>query len=504
MLVHGYGIAAHPTLFLPVSNAIISYVAQHIPTVFTLPGFITLEIVLLFLSLWGIIYYLLRTSISLSMLLLVASLLCLRPVLLPQYTVTAGLLIIAAFLFLILCAKEKNAFYALIGVIFAWSGFLLRQQQFFLTLLITTPFFILLPRGTCFPSRKTTIVIAASIITLCTISSVIDYKSKHSPELRKYTEFLDAMIPVWNYGAGRALQQRPDILEKYQYSANDIKLLNSHFYETDQYTDTKTIRQMLIELGTAYKYDNGVSNGVMSLKAFFNPQLFPLILLSLALCCLLPLQGRERLVFISSLFLTLTIFFFIGALGRPGQLRIYFPVAALLVLLPVTLFYSNTGKWRRNTPCPQMAALFVAAACLLWHGTHMLPLAQQRTEWSLAARNAMNTLPDNEPIFSWGGIFPYEAIYPVFGDWRRFEKYDIPLFGGYTSAPFSTTTTKAKEGKGFLDLMQSPAGVLAFENLQGRCTSLLTVFAREHLGCEVRCEKKTYLPKVNIVRTRCQ
>jgi len=52
MLVHSYGIYAYPTNFLPVSNTLIAVISHVVPTVFTIPGYITLTMGLLFASLW--------------------------------------------------------------------------------------------------------------------------------------------------------------------------------------------------------------------------------------------------------------------------------------------------------------------------------------------------------------------------------------------------------------------------------------------------------------------
>lgn len=498
MLIHGYGISAYPTNFLPVSNTLIAVISHIIPTIFTIPGYITLTMGLLLVSLWAILYFLLRLNFPYIIVLPVYILVFMRAVFVPQFTVTSGLLTVAAIMCLCAYVNDRSKAYIPIMVVLATFGYLLRAQQFFLLVCIALP---LLPWKSIVSIKPIRLAACVTIITVG-FSAFADHHVKNAPEIRDYTDFLDTMIPILNYGAAWHLAKRDDILKKHGYTSNDIHILRRCFHITPRYTNTKAIAEMLNELGPTFKQAQSLQKGAEALKAFLDFQLLPLLVLGLILLIALPLNRKQRLLILCVWLIAIGFFFYIGLMGRPGQLRIYYPIACFALVAPLLISPYQAQTVNR---CAFVCILSIALFCAAWNVQNTLAIAQKGEQWVEDAREDMRQLPTDEPIFSWGGSFPYELIYPVFGNYKAYTQYDIPLFGGYTSAPFSTTVTLANQGKGFLERMRTPLGVLSFDAAGNCCEKNLKIFAKEHLDCRVECQKIGFLrPRANIIRAYCK
>ena len=494
MRIHGYGIAKYPTDFLSASNTFISHISRLFPTVLGIPGYIIFTAVLLFTSCWMIFYCLLRMNVPLIISIFTSILICLRPILLPQFTVTAGLLALNGILFLCLYRKYNDCLFLLFAGLFACLSFLLRSQQFFFVLLLSLPLF--LSKKIWFDGRFRAFILFTIIV--CSVLGAMNYRVKNSPDIKKFSEFHYSMIPIFDYGYTHRLISRQDILEKYGYSVNDVQLLGSFFYVTDKYTDTKTITKMINELGPISERVV-IEEGLAALRAFSDPSVLPLVSLGLILFILLPLSGRQRLTIIACYLLISVAFFFIGSIGRPGKLRIYFPVAVMILLLPLMLAYFDKLKSFKRL----LVISILSFICCIFTVIHMHGIATRNALWSREVQQDIKILPVNEPIFSWGGNFPYNAAYPVFEKWQKFPKIDIRQFGGYTSAPFDKATSVP--GSGFLDLMRKQNGVLVVD-AGDRCEKFLKPFALEwQLNCQVQCEHQGIIrPNRNITRVRCE
>ena len=138
MVAHGYGVAAFGTPNIIFSNVLWGYLVRAIPqiggilgySIATLGVLITVGAVVLF-GLYGSV----RLHSSLSML----ALLLVRPVLLPQFTINAGLLLVSAIICCHLFARQDNWQARLIGCLLAFSSYLVRSNEFLLVLFVALP-----------------------------------------------------------------------------------------------------------------------------------------------------------------------------------------------------------------------------------------------------------------------------------------------------------------------------------------------------------------------------
>ena len=144
MAVHGFGIAApgFPP-WLIHSNIIWGWLARWMPDAGNILGYTWLSYLALLAALWAILY-----CLSQHVGWLTSSILLTLPagwsILLPQYTVTAGLLTLAAILMIRqyqLRQDEPGSTRLLAGaILLGLAGYLVRDLQFFLTLLIALPY----------------------------------------------------------------------------------------------------------------------------------------------------------------------------------------------------------------------------------------------------------------------------------------------------------------------------------------------------------------------------
>ena len=495
MLAHGYGIASYQTTFLPASNSLIASVAQTIPSIATMPGYMILSVILLFSAIWGILYFLLRLGLPVFICLGAFFLIALRAILVPQFTVTTGLLTIASILCLHGYSKKRQKIYLPLMVLLAFSAYLLRSQEFFLVAFISLP---LLPWKKFF---KDPLLIITGCIFLCLMlfGHWFDVKEKNAPELQEYTTFLETMIPIFNYGASGHLAARDDILQRHGYTTNDMELLRNYFYLTPKLTDTTAINAMLTELGPTYKQTGNIHKALYGLKALRNNQLLPLLCFGGLLLIFLP-NWRLRVLTGTSWLFVLGALFAMGLAGRPGIMRVYYPLACLLLIAPLMLYNFNTTN-KKFLITTLSLALFV---CCIWNAKNILPIAKYNTTVNMALQQQLENIPKGEPIFSWGASFPYEYAYPLFSDYDQIKKDDFPLLGGYTPAPFSSTVTKAKAGVGLLDILQTSGGVLIIERGDVR-RKALGIFCQEVLGCTLSYEGiQTLETDTTILRMWCK
>src|ERR1700692_3310714 len=121
MVAHGYGGAAYGSPRLIFSNVLWGAAVRSLPSIDGLLGYSIATLLSLTLAGAATLYFLLRMGAGYVVGLLVLALIFARPVLFPQFTITAGLLACAAVLGL--CAYDRDR--SLFGLIAAFClGFL--------------------------------------------------------------------------------------------------------------------------------------------------------------------------------------------------------------------------------------------------------------------------------------------------------------------------------------------------------------------------------------------
>lgn len=461
MVAHGYDIAAIGSPKLIFSNVLWGYLVRAIPEINRVLGYSTASLGVLVTVGAVVIYGLYRFGASNVTCLSALALILVRPVLFPQFTINADLLLVAAIICWHLYAQlnYRRALFA--GCILAFFSYLVRSQEFLLVLIVALP---LLPWRILWLRRSAQAAFLA-LISAIAFSMVIDHQAYQGHEWMAFTELNPVRAPFTDYGAGEYLKKRPDIMVQHGYSSNDVDLMRFWFFVDSNIADPKVVRAMLAELGPLQSQGNASANAWIGMKMLWHPNLLPLVLAALLLAVLRPSWQLA-----ASWGLCIAAFLILGILGRPGILRVYVPLVCFLLVAP--FLTGHISEWRKRLGA---SVLLVAAVV---NATHVFAESKAFQISGEQTRKGLATFP-NSPVVLWSDVFPFESAFPVLGASSSAMSYRLYSLGVFTLAPFSVSFAEQAGGRGMINLLVSPNGIpiIANEILFGH----LDVYCRERL-----------------------
>ena len=203
----------------------------------------------LFVCFWVVLYALLKYSgLKWYLAYGIALIVMIRPLLFPQFTLTAGFLALSSVVSLVLFSKSQNLRFLLLAFILLLVGFFIREKETIFVLLVAMP---MVPWGKIL-NRK-----IFYAVVLCFVASLGVCKSIHNeaysgPEWNQFKEFQIVRSQLIDYRGLVYLKDRPDIHEKYGYSVNDLDMLRRWFFADQEVANTSKLQSMLDELGPLY------------------------------------------------------------------------------------------------------------------------------------------------------------------------------------------------------------------------------------------------------------
>jgi hypothetical protein len=490
MVAHGYGIAAIGSPNLIFSNVLWGYLVRLIPEVSGVLGysFATLS-VLVFVG-TTLIYGLRRLDLGYAASIFVLVLILARPVLFPQFTINAGLLMVGAIICWHLFARQHDKGALVAGCLLAFCSYLVRSKEALLVLGVALP---LLPWRTMLLHRAPKIAIFV-LVSAIAASAVIDQQAYQGDEWRSFNELNPVRAPFTDFGVGAYLKQRPLILEHHRYSPNDIDLVGSWFFVDASITNPGKLRAVLGELGLfpLLTVDAFVS-AASGVRTLWHPTLLPFVLAAFLLTVLRP---SWRTVAVWGL--CVAAVFVLGLLGRPGVLRIYVPLVCLLVIAPFLAQRSeirDQGSWRNWLT---MSVILVAT---LINTSTVILASKASSAASGRVRQGLTDFP-TYPVVVWGASFPFEASYPVLHTSRASMSYRLYGLGVFTLAPFSVAFAEQKVGRGMTDVLAGESGlpIIATEQHLGK----LVIYCRERLHGDLKELSTKLYGQIRVSRHRCK
>ena len=485
MVAHGYGMASIGSPNIIFSNILWGHFIRAIPEANGILGYSIATYGVLITVGTIVLFGLHRLGTSYLTSLFIFALILIRPILFPQFTINAGLLMVAAVICWHLYVRHNDWRTLLIGCLLAFISCLVRGQEFLLVLCVATP---LLPWRSLFRSRISQI--ACLILgTALAVSTIIDHQAYQGDEWKAFNDLNSARAPFTDFGVGEHLKDRQDILDLYGFSANDIDLIKTWFFVDPKIADPKTLRNILVESALQPTHKYSTTKGWIGIQNLWHPALLPLLLVALLLAILRP---SWRLTF--SWGLCIIAVWFMGVLGRPGIIRVYIPLVTLLTIAPFLLAQHPTFKWRKWLG---MIALFLAA---IFNASHVFSESKNFEINSRNLREKLVSFPAG-PVVIWGGAFPFESVYPVFNTSRSAMSYKFYPFGVFTLAPFSVAFAEEKAGRGFTESLIKDSGVsiiadtARFENLD--------IYCQEHFQGQLIELSNTQYGTVIVSRRRC-
>jgi hypothetical protein len=469
MIAHGYGIATGGSPRLVYSNVLWGYFIRLVPEIWGVLGYslITLGIVVVVGAV--VIRSVLATGIGFLGAIAVLTLVVARAVLVPQYTINAGLLMVAA----VVCwhrfdKQESGARLALCaGCLLAYCSFLVRSHEFLLVLGVALP---LLPWRSLWLRRDAKLALILLVVAIGA-SSMLDRFAYRGAEWVEFNRFNAVRIPYNDYGAAEHLKDRPEILRRYGYTASDVDLITDWFFEDPKIADPEKLQSMLRELGPLAFQAGSLEKawkGVTELGS--SDKLLPIVLAALFLAVIRP---RWRTFGVWGL--CLGALFTLGLLGRPGVTRVYVPLVGLLLLAP---FLDDGTALLDCTKLRRWTIIGVVLVASFFNAQAVLGNSRGLQSWSEDVRAGLRDFP-SDGVVVWGGNFPYEAVYPVLGSSPNFRNLHLYLLDDFTLAPYSVATAARKSGHGFLDQLIGERGVPVVVNDYG--AALLETYCRDNL-----------------------
>jgi hypothetical protein len=322
-------------------------------------------------------------------------------------------------------------------------------------------------------------------------ASAFDHWSYSGPEWQHYQELSPARAPLGNFlnfGAGKHLNHRPEIMARHGYSSNDIDLIVNYFSVDPQITDPKSLNAMLAELGPLPMQAGNIQSGFVAIKALFGPVLLPLLLSALLLQVLMPSRSAA-LVWM----LCLAALFAMGVMGRPGIVRVYVPIVSLLLIAPMI-----AGKYHVGAR-PWMAKLTLLVACI-GHAYLLLPSALVSKQWSQQVQSDIHGLHAGT-IVSWADSFPFELAFPVLANNLNFPNIRFYGLDSFTHAPFSVANTEQTAGRGMIERLRTATGIPVIAS--PKRLEMLRIYCREHLNGQLRGYATYQTRSLTVQQVRC-
>lgn len=484
MAAHGFGVFEKGSSHLIFSNIIWGKVVHAIPKVNGVFGYSIATIATLFFVTWALVYVLKELTQSWSLSFLAVTLVMARAILFPQFTINAGLLTVAAICALILHARRGDAFSLWVACIFAYIGYLVRFHEFLLVLVVAIPF---LPFRKIWNSRqcKRAILLLSLLIA---VSEGFNWASYQDQEWDQFKDNLISQQPYVNYGASEYLKKRSDITSRYGYTDNDLDLLSAWFYVDRKLASPKILNAMAEDLGPLRSQAGSVKKALQALSALAKEPTLPLLVAAGLLLLLYP-----KLPLAMAFILLFGANFYIGLIGRPSVLRVYFPLIGLLVF--AALIIPQQDKVRKY-----IAAAILVVACA-WNFAYLFQEQKVSKNKIEQVQSDIKKLPPGL-LFIWGDSFPFESAYPVLTNASEVSKLKFYSLGWNTLAPYSVSTNEEKNGAGFVKRMLQSEGLLIFANSQYH-GKLLASYCQEKFGGQFELVNYDKFESFALLKVKC-
>lgn len=481
MAAHGYGFAAYGSPDIFFSNVLWGYLVRALPTVADTLGYSEASLAALLAVSIAVIYALWRAGANALTCFLALVLALFAPLIMPQFTVNAGLLGVAAVLCMILYANGASRAILIAAGTLAFCGYLVRSLECVLVLGIALP---MLPVRQALTDRQARWIVAVFLAAVA-IAAVVDHSAYQAPEWKAFTALNPARAPITDYGAGPLLENRPDILERYGYTQGDIELVGGWFFFDPKLADPAALLSMEHDLGWQL-FSDPLSSIWDALTSLLDPDLFPLLLAALVLGLLYP---SWRLVMVWGIFLAAIAL--TGLLHRSGMTRVEIPPIMLLLLIPLVS--------RRPVDRRRYLEMAVLLCCMSFTAF------RSYAEWShedLNGRYIREQVAADfpaYPVVAWGGSVPFPSLYPVLGSAEvPYKWYFIDVF---TLAPYSRPYSDDGSGDSFAQRLVSKAGLpfVLSEDFRGR----LKYYCQAHLHGTLQQIPIKNLQVMTVDRYRC-
>lgn len=503
MIAHGYGIAGVASPSLLISNVCWGWFLQLIPSIGGVLPYSYVWITVIFLSGCAIFSSLRRMGCETMISLLAVTVILIRPIASPQFTVVAGLAGVAGVVVWISYFVDKRRLWLVAGSLFLFIAYLIRSQELLFVLIVVSP---LIPWRAMIRDKNIKIATAA-LVAIVAGAHLLNWQYYQKPEWATFNSRAMVLRDFTDFNVNYYLKMNPRVLLANGYSSNDLSLITNWFFDDPAITDPVRLQQLWNSIDTSKRIFANVRFGVSALAALSEPQIAPLILSATVFGLISP----YRIKFLAMLGLFMACIFTYGLLGRPAVLRTYYPIVSLLLISsmfrtvgfnpirPSDLTAAKGAKLRERP-----IFVFSISVLLLAIGTagfHHYTANRAAIERLKITRTDISQLDRNELYVVMGGDFPYESAYPAIDRDKSIRTLNLYATGTSSLAPFAKARWEGRPWSGLIDqlLHGPPLPFIANEYH----ISLLKTYCLEHHSRELRVTRQQVMRSFTVSYLTC-
>ena len=393
MIAHGYGLSMHSSPYIMFSNIVYGYIVTNLPMVNGIYPYSYMTFFALFVVCYSLLMCFDKLQVNKFYTIVLICIIFTRAIAMPQFTVNAGLLAIASLIAMIVYANTKVFRYAILGAVLAFYSYLIRNQEFYFVYIVGLPF--LLNKNLL---NKNILYLTLIFICCCIGAEYLNAIAYHSVEFNNYNALAKVRAQFNDFGASEYFINRPEILAKYDYTANDMILLRRFIFADPILANPTRMAELLSNFKLTSRITDNLPLALQAIKSIYDDSFKLLIIVAIFGMVF----SKSKLRLIAAWIIFVVLIGLVGLLGRPSVLRVYYPIVVLLTLLPFINCY-------KNRMILFIGACFILVLCVLV-GRDIYQSNQLRKTRADLAYSDFNKL-GSLLYYVQGASLPYEYIY---------------------------------------------------------------------------------------------
>jgi len=465
------------------TNIFLNYLYAKFPNILNIMSYSIIQFVLMFISMNIILSLMLRNSERKVYFLIAFTMVTIPTLLNPTFTITAGWVAIASLMFCKNAIQENKDWKLISGALLLIVSSLIRDEVTLIVFLVFL-FSLFINKEYLKFDRIKMIIIGITLLTLFA-TQFINRSVYKNDQFQFGQDFAkNISYPINDYGADLLLENNPQLIDKYGYSINDIKLMRNYFNVDKNLIDPNKISKLLNEVGwkSAFLHINK-ERTEDQLRGILDKNIYGFYTLLFLLILLFRNTSNSRK------FLVVAVFILIIMILR-GRIEGF---VTFLIVLSCVLFQKNRFEIKGKI------SSVIALAILSGLTFYTINLHFYKIEDSKVARESFNKLVVKD-FWNWGGSFPTQLIYPVFDSNNWSKELRIKDMGWSTYIP-ETNSYKSLNDAGFIGELNSVNGV-NFSAINFHLP-LLEKYCFEHFGSKLNLLIIDNHPFITIYNAKC-
>ena len=313
----------------------------------------------------------------------------------------------------------KTSYKSIIILVFVAISILIRKDSFYIFMLFCIPIFISKIKD----RNEIVRIVSISMIAVCVFFACMFFTNNNSvyKEQQTYTH-----VNAFDIIAGKTIKINNTIIQKNNFSKNDIALIQSWFMADDVYLKGNKLEQVAIQL----QANRNITEIQQELKKFVQDERYLLLLYLISLLLVLLFNRKSISIVCLNFLVFIFVLMYLTVTSRIPH-RITFPILTYLVLLNVWLFFENVE--RKKTKFGVMILLVSLSAYKFYCTSKIIYIHHENHQIFDACKNEINAHPNN--LFIALDDFPMQFMNAWQTPQPIFPIYNIIPAGWYACSP---------------------------------------------------------------------